>query len=74
MQPVKPTLNIDVGSGVIGYLPRCHFLYLDISGYVKTNIKQVGLSRATLEFQVQVFNLILLQSQVKVLNRSAVTT
>ena len=32
--------------------------------------KHVGLSRATLEFQVKVFILILVQSQVKVLNRS----
>ena len=32
--------------------------------------KQVGLSRATLEFQVKVFILISLQSQVKVLSRS----
>ena len=31
--------------------------------------EQVGLSRATLEFQVKVFVLIIVKSQVRVLNR-----
>ena len=33
------------------------------------NMKQVGLSRATLEFQVKVFILIIVKSQVRVLKR-----